>query len=248
MGGWEKRGFFAQIKVQSANSPGGGRPSAAGLHIADASGDPEAFAAASAQEPKRAASRTAGRGVALYKCRMQRPRERGQGLVGPRPRQGSIRRARVANGTCAQASVPGQPHKKKKELKEIPVPDVRFVPGYTREYLPLFKIPDTYIKGKGAWMAWPGADPPCSPFMLAMHAMRPTPVRIATVACRAPPATLATLCTARDQAVGVLLGMSCSLANEANRSMQLLREHASHACMHSSEAHDLRAADVSLRQ
>ncbi len=29
------------------------------------------------------------------------------------------------------------------------MPEVRFVPSYTRDYLPLFRIPDTYIRGKG---------------------------------------------------------------------------------------------------
>ena len=48
-----------------------------------------------------------------------------------------------------QPAPPAQPQKKKKEVKESPVPEVRYVPGYTREYLPLFKIPETYIKGKG---------------------------------------------------------------------------------------------------
>mmetsp|Transcript_18428 Transcript_18428/g.51673 ORF Transcript_18428/g.51673 Transcript_18428/m.51673 type:complete len:636 (-) Transcript_18428:160-2067(-) len=41
------------------------------------------------------------------------------------------------------------PHQKKPKPKEIPVPEVKKVPTYTREYLPTFKIPDTYIRGKG---------------------------------------------------------------------------------------------------
>ncbi|GLC38898.1 hypothetical protein PLESTB_000459500 [Pleodorina starrii] len=52
---------------------------------------------------------------------------------------------------------PAGPQKKKKEVKEIPVPEVRIVPGYTREYLPLFRIPDTYIRGKGG-VGWARDD------------------------------------------------------------------------------------------
>jgi len=40
-------------------------------------------------------------------------------------------------------------HHKKPKPKEIPVPEVKKVPTYTRDYLPTFKIPDTYIRGKG---------------------------------------------------------------------------------------------------
>ncbi|KAG2498114.1 hypothetical protein HYH03_003872 [Edaphochlamys debaryana] len=47
-----------------------------------------------------------------------------------------------------QAAAAGH-QKKKKEVKEIPVPEVRIVAGYTREYLPLFRIPETYIRSKG---------------------------------------------------------------------------------------------------
>lgn len=32
------------------------------------------------------------------------------------------------------------------------MPEVKNVPTYTRDYLPTFKIPETYIKGKGACM------------------------------------------------------------------------------------------------
>ncbi|MEW5317204.1 MAG: hypothetical protein WDW38_008525 [Sanguina aurantia] len=37
----------------------------------------------------------------------------------------------------------------KKKTKEIPVPDISTIPTYTREYLPLFHIPSTYLRGKG---------------------------------------------------------------------------------------------------
>lgn len=40
--------------------------------------------------------------------------------------------------------------KKPPKPKEIPVPEVKTVESYTRDYLPTFKIPDTYIRGKGA--------------------------------------------------------------------------------------------------
>ncbi|GIL51503.1 hypothetical protein Vafri_7475 [Volvox africanus] len=52
---------------------------------------------------------------------------------------------------------PAGSQKKKKEVKEIPVPEVRIVAGYTREYLPLFRIPDTYIRGKGG-VGWARED------------------------------------------------------------------------------------------
>ncbi|KAJ9534946.1 hypothetical protein QJQ45_029617 [Haematococcus lacustris] len=38
---------------------------------------------------------------------------------------------------------------KKPKAKDIPVPEVKEVPTYTRDYLPTFKIPTTYIHGKG---------------------------------------------------------------------------------------------------
>ncbi|GAX80451.1 hypothetical protein CEUSTIGMA_g7890.t1 [Chlamydomonas eustigma] len=44
---------------------------------------------------------------------------------------------------------PPAPTKKKPKPKEIPVPDVKVVPMYTREYLPLYQVPDTYIRGRG---------------------------------------------------------------------------------------------------
>lgn len=51
---------------------------------------------------------------------------------------------------CTHLKAPPTTHqKKKKEVKEIPVPEVGFIPGYTREYLPVFRIPETYIRSKG---------------------------------------------------------------------------------------------------
>ena len=44
------------------------------------------------------------------------------------------------------------PHHKKPKPKEIPVPEVKKVPTYTRDYLPTFKIPETYIRGRGVQM------------------------------------------------------------------------------------------------
>jgi enhancer of polycomb-like protein len=60
-----------------------------------------------------------------------------------------VRLVRVPAQGGAPAAAAAQPAKKKKEVKEIPVPPVREVPEYTREYLPRFRIPDTYIRGKG---------------------------------------------------------------------------------------------------
>ncbi|KAG1670869.1 hypothetical protein FOA52_000371 [Chlamydomonas sp. UWO 241] len=47
------------------------------------------------------------------------------------------------------------PHKHKAKPKEIPIPEIKFVPTYTREYLPLYALPETYIRGKGGvgWAA-----------------------------------------------------------------------------------------------
>eukprot|EP00798_Chlamydomonas_sp_ICE-L_P017801 gene17801-24176_t len=44
---------------------------------------------------------------------------------------------------------PPQPGQKKPKPKEIPVPVVLGVPDYTRDYLPTFHIPQTYLRGKG---------------------------------------------------------------------------------------------------
>jgi len=55
-------------------------------------------------------------------------------------------------GTAAPPHPEGhaqQQHQKKPKPKEIPVPEVKQVPAYTRDYLPTFKIPETYIRGKG---------------------------------------------------------------------------------------------------
>ncbi|KAG2433542.1 hypothetical protein HYH02_012659 [Chlamydomonas schloesseri] len=54
-----------------------------------------------------------------------------------------------AQGAAPSEQAPPTTHqKKKKEVKEIPVPEVGFIPGYTREYLPVFRIPETYIRSK----------------------------------------------------------------------------------------------------
>ena len=39
--------------------------------------------------------------------------------------------------------------KKPKKGSEIPIPTVRVVPTYDRDYLPLFKEQNTYIRGRG---------------------------------------------------------------------------------------------------
>ncbi|GFR40774.1 hypothetical protein Agub_g1388 [Astrephomene gubernaculifera] len=62
-----------------------------------------------------------------------------------------------ASAAPTEQAPPTGPQKKKKEVKEIPVPEVRIVPGYTREYLPLFRIPETYIRGKGG-LGWSRED------------------------------------------------------------------------------------------
>ncbi len=49
-----------------------------------------------------------------------------------------------------QAAGAAAAHAKKNKPKEIPVPEVGVVPTYTRDYLPTFKIPVTYIRGRGA--------------------------------------------------------------------------------------------------
>ena len=54
----------------------------------------------------------------------------------------------------AAAATPGAgqapaPHGKKPKPKEIPVPEIKILESYTREYLPTFRIPETYIRGKG---------------------------------------------------------------------------------------------------
>lgn len=42
-----------------------------------------------------------------------------------------------------------QAPKPKKPAKEIPVPEVRMVETFYRDYLPVFVVPNTYIRGKG---------------------------------------------------------------------------------------------------
>lgn len=58
---------------------------------------------------------------------------------------------RMAQGGAAAGSAGGAaPVVKKPKPKEIPVPEVKEVATYTRDYLPTFRVPDTYIHGKGA--------------------------------------------------------------------------------------------------
>eukprot|EP00195_Chlamydomonas_chlamydogama_P006076 CAMPEP_0202910272 /NCGR_PEP_ID=MMETSP1392-20130828/51605_1 /ASSEMBLY_ACC=CAM_ASM_000868 /TAXON_ID=225041 /ORGANISM="Chlamydomonas chlamydogama, Strain SAG 11-48b" /LENGTH=482 /DNA_ID=CAMNT_0049600335 /DNA_START=92 /DNA_END=1536 /DNA_ORIENTATION=+ len=53
-------------------------------------------------------------------------------------------------GSIAPAGPTGtHSHQKKPKPKEIPVPEVKEVPTYTRDYLPLYRLPETYIRGKG---------------------------------------------------------------------------------------------------
>jgi enhancer of polycomb-like protein len=52
------------------------------------------------------------------------------------------------NLASTQLAVSGLTAKKPK-VKEIPVPQVNEVPTYTRDYLPTFRIPETYIRARG---------------------------------------------------------------------------------------------------
>lgn len=55
--------------------------------------------------------------------------------------------------------------------KEIPVPKVTRVPSYNTDYLPTFREPNTYIRGRGR--AYDSSSlPVCGPFMHATHAPR----------------------------------------------------------------------------
>lgn len=38
---------------------------------------------------------------------------------------------------------------KNKKGKEIPIPQVRIVPTYDQDYLPVYERPGTYVRGKG---------------------------------------------------------------------------------------------------
>lgn len=38
---------------------------------------------------------------------------------------------------------------KNKKGKEIPIPQVRIVPTYEQDYLPVYERPATYVRGKG---------------------------------------------------------------------------------------------------
>ena len=86
---------------------------------------------------------------------------------------------------------------KKPKQKEIPVPEVKKVPTYTRDYLPNFRIPDTYIRSKGAhrlaetgasgsWAAGQSAGPNKHAELCSGHGLRMGRLMVLTCTHRAP--------------------------------------------------------------
>ena len=51
---------------------------------------------------------------------------------------------------------------------EIPVPKVTRVPSYNTDYLPTFREPNTYIRGRGA-PEWARLSPSASPLPIHAH-------------------------------------------------------------------------------
>ncbi len=92
----------------------------------------------------------------------------------------------------------GAPPAKKPKPKEIPVPQIGTVPTYTRDYLPTFRIPETYIRGKGE---------PVSIAPDGLHAAHSclTPTLMSLGECRLAEVPMCNLCVCTERACVVCM-------------------------------------------